>query len=173
MNFYSSNFVGWDILNGSPCTNVASFSCVTIRKRSSMITSIVCTRLKANIAKQNRFSFTGTNNIQRSSFGAWEQFWSMGAVMEHGSSSGAWEQFWIMGAVYKTWFFRRPGAERAGSSKNQFFPSLSSTNVSRPSLSTSSLVIATISPNLCFIINRPAFRVTRVLCHPPEKKSRR
>ncbi len=27
-------------------------------------------------------------------------------------------------AVYKTWFFRRPGAERAGSSKNQFFPTL-------------------------------------------------
>ncbi len=28
------------------------------------------------------------------------------------------------GGVYKTWFFKRPGAERIGSSKNQFFPSL-------------------------------------------------
>ncbi len=28
------------------------------------------------------------------------------------------------GAVYKTWFFKRSGAERVGSSKNQFFPSL-------------------------------------------------
>ncbi len=28
-----------------------------------------------------------------------------------------------LGAV-ETWFFKRPGAERAGSSKNQFFPLL-------------------------------------------------
>ncbi len=28
------------------------------------------------------------------------------------------------GAVYKIWFFKRPGAERAGSSKKPFFPSL-------------------------------------------------
>ncbi len=28
------------------------------------------------------------------------------------------------GAFYKIWFFRRPGAERAGSSKNQFFKTL-------------------------------------------------
>ncbi len=31
------------------------------------------------------------------------------------------------GEVSKTWFFRWPGAEEAGSSKNQFFPSLLAT----------------------------------------------
>ncbi len=33
------------------------------------------------------------------------------------------------GAVYKTWVFRRPGTERAGSSKNQFFPPLKLTTL--------------------------------------------
>ncbi len=36
------------------------------------------------------------------------------------------------GAVYRTWFFKRPGAEGADSSKDQFFPSLMGLPVTGP-----------------------------------------
>ncbi len=64
----------------------------TIKERQKPDRRSCC---NANIAKQNRFSFAGTNKIQRSGFGA--------------------------GSSLQNLVLQRPGAERAGSGKNPIF----------------------------------------------------